>query len=39
VQKSESAVEGTPQPQNNNNRPAQGSNPRPQNNEISDPFN
>jgi hypothetical protein len=39
VQKSESAVEGTPQPQNNNNRPAQGSNPHPQNNEISDPFN
>jgi hypothetical protein len=39
VQKSESAVEGTLQPQNNNNRPAQGSNPRPQNNEISDPFN
>ncbi|WP_216940062.1 hypothetical protein [Acinetobacter sp. BY419] len=38
VQTSESAVESTPQPQNNN-RPAQGSNPRPQNNEISDPFN
>ena len=38
VQKSESAVEGAPQPQNNN-RPAQGSNSAPQNNEISDPFN
>ncbi|WP_159516322.1 hypothetical protein [Acinetobacter sp. 18QD2AZ41W] len=39
VQKSESAVEGAPQPQNNNNRPNQGGNSRPQNNEISDPFN
>ncbi|PJI30273.1 hypothetical protein [Acinetobacter pseudolwoffii] len=39
VQKSESAVEGAPQPQNNNNRPNQGGNFRPQNNEISDPFN
>ncbi|ENW88375.1 hypothetical protein F906_00284 [Acinetobacter pseudolwoffii] len=39
VQKSESAVEGVPQPQNNNNRPNQGGNSRPQNNEISDPFN
>lgn len=38
VQKSESAVEGAPQPQNNN-RPAQGGNSAPQNNEISDPFN
>lgn len=39
VQKSESAVEGAPQPQNNTNRPNQGGNSRPQNNEISDPFN
>lgn len=39
VQKSESAVEGATQPQNNNNRPNQGGNSRPQNNEISDPFN
>ena len=39
VQKSESAVEGAPQPQNNNNRPNQGGNSRPQNNEMSDPFN
>ncbi|WP_180077587.1 hypothetical protein [Acinetobacter sp. YH12208] len=39
VQKSESAVEGTPQLQNNNNRPNPGTPSRPQNNEISDPFN
>lgn len=38
VQKSESAVESMPQPQNNS-RPSQNTNPRPQNNEISDPFN
>ncbi len=38
VQKSESAVEGTPQLQNNN-RPNPGTPSRPQNNEISDPFN
>src|SRR5690606_4205235 len=36
VQKSESAVEGTPQLQNNN-RPNPGTPSRPQNNEISDP--
>lgn len=39
VQKSESAVEGTPQLQNNNNRPNPGTPSRLQNNEISDPFN
>ena len=39
VQKSESAVEGTPQLQNNNNRPNPRTPSRPQNNEISDPFN
>lgn len=39
VQKSQSAVQGVPQPQNNNNRPSQGNPARPQNNEINDPFN